>query len=177
MTGLAECPRHAGDVREPRRAATRIERVERNLARLVERHRVHSQPAIVSRTERDRGVAVDGHGQNPAVVVVGVVADQVDAAGGDGDPDLAATTEVDRERVVDAGHERRVDERRNRHAEVIADLMLEGFGLRAQGSVGPAVRLFPCKNLRDRAEALIRIAAPQFRAELEAQEKERKLLP
>lgn len=33
------------------------------------------------------------------------------------------------------------------------------------------------KNLRERAEALISIAAPQFRAELEAQAKERKLLP
>ena len=33
------------------------------------------------------------------------------------------------------------------------------------------------KNLRERAEALIGIAAPQFRAELEGQAKERKLLP
>jgi 4-hydroxybutyrate CoA-transferase len=33
------------------------------------------------------------------------------------------------------------------------------------------------KNLRERAEALIAISAPQFRAELEAQAKERKLLP
>jgi acyl-CoA hydrolase len=33
------------------------------------------------------------------------------------------------------------------------------------------------KNLRERAEALIAIAAPQFRAELECAAKERKLLP
>jgi acyl-CoA hydrolase len=33
------------------------------------------------------------------------------------------------------------------------------------------------KNLRERAEALIAIAAPQFQGELEAQARARKLLP
>jgi len=39
-----------------------------------------------------------------------------------------------------------------------------------------AVNLFG-KNLRERAEALISIAAPEFRQELEDAAKERKLLP
>ena len=46
---------------------------------LVERQRVHL--TVIARSGGDPGVAVDGHRQHEAIVVIGVFADQVDPAG------------------------------------------------------------------------------------------------
>src|SRR5262249_20696273 len=56
-------------------------RAERERLLLLVLERAHDHPAVRPRPERDPGRAVDGHGQDEAVVVVGVLADHVDTPG------------------------------------------------------------------------------------------------
>ena len=53
--------------------------VQGKLDRLAVVERVHHDARIDAAAQRDRDLAVDGHRQHEAVVVVGVLADQVDA--------------------------------------------------------------------------------------------------
>ncbi len=87
-------PRDAGDVAEPSAAGTApvglgrgaaLQVVERQLARLAELGGVGAQHAILARNKGDGDVAINRHRQDETVVVVGVLADQVDPAGRDRD--------------------------------------------------------------------------------------------
>jgi hypothetical protein len=77
--GGAHRPGHARDVGQPLPSAGRLQLVEPDLAGFAEDHRVHAQPPIGPRNTGDPRAAVDRHRQHPTVVVVGVLADQVDA--------------------------------------------------------------------------------------------------
>ena len=91
QTGLAERPGRARDVVQPRPGARPVGlEVEPVTPAVVEPGQL--DPAVVGRQIGDADLEVDGRRQHEPEVVVGVLADEVDPAGGADDPDLAAAT-------------------------------------------------------------------------------------
>ncbi len=78
--GRAQRPGHAGDVVEPR-APSRADIPDREARPLPRRREGQLGHPVIGGHESDRDSEVDRHRQHVAVVVVGVLADQVDPAG------------------------------------------------------------------------------------------------
>ena len=122
--GAAKCepgtqhrPRNPGDITEPAAASAAPglagrplrQGVERDLPPLAELQRTGAQQAIRARRECHDDMAIDGHRQHEAVVVVGVLANQVDAARRGGHRRLAGAIEGAGEFLPRPLHELKAD--------------------------------------------------------------------
>ena len=80
VSGLLQAPGCPLEVLDPA-AAVVSQRIQRELARLVVVDRVHHDSPIAARPQGDPHRPVDGQRQHEAVVIVGVLPDEVDSSG------------------------------------------------------------------------------------------------
>jgi hypothetical protein len=78
---VAQQDGRAADVAGPFRSLPRVEVIHRYLVHRLHTGRDDSQHSVVAAARGDVGGDVEGDGKRPAVVVVGVLADEVDPAG------------------------------------------------------------------------------------------------
>ena len=77
---LGQRPGHTDEIVEPGDCCGARQRVQGELAAVVHIEGDGVDALVGARTQRDPGGAVDGQGEDEAVVVVGVLADEVDAS-------------------------------------------------------------------------------------------------
>ena len=119
MPGFFHGPGHAGDVGAPFGTALGLEVVERDLTSRIESDRMGANHAVRAAGKRHPDMAVNRHGQHPAVVVVGVLTDEVDTTRSRRDPKVVGGSE----QVAEGGPEGRRSQARENQKSRLSCIM------------------------------------------------------
>ncbi len=145
-------PRDPGDVPEPSAACAApigfgrcaaLQAVEREFARLAELGGVGAQDAILAWEKGDGDMAIDRHRQDEPVVVVGVLADEVDSAGGGRDARAFAAGKDLLEFVPGTEKETLADHVVRARAQALAAQLSRRLGQPEANKNGESLEAFP----------------------------------